>query len=297
MSGSTSLPSGAYPDRKFVCLHPALPATVGVKLRSGRRESNPQQQLGRLRQYHFATPAYRRHFAAPRGSLPAHPPLRCASWRTTNQSGRPDLNRRPLRPKRSALPSAPRPGPAIKVYRFSSSSSRATGRLGVSQFRRAGPSAFPPGRQRPGSGKNEALKHPFPPCNPRSRTSTGGKRALPAPCATSARPFTAWPSGPRRFWDTPQSACLFKIRQKGGERQPCLLFFLFFPNPSGQQEGQGRSPLVQMIPAPRQQSLALDKFRTLWYIKPNISRLARKQDDLSLHSAQSSEASTGEGVP
>jgi len=38
---------------------------------------------------------------------------------------------------------------------------------------------------------------------PRFRTATRGKRALPAPCTTSARPFTAWPTGPRRFWDTP----------------------------------------------------------------------------------------------
>jgi hypothetical protein len=89
-----------------------------LHFRSGRRESNPQQQLGRLRQYHFATPACRRHSAALRGSLPAHPPLRRTSWRTTNQSGRPDLNRRPLRPKRSALPSAPRPGSTISIPLF-----------------------------------------------------------------------------------------------------------------------------------------------------------------------------------
>ena len=36
----------------------------------------------------------------------------------------------------------------------------------VSQFRRAGPSAFPPGRKRPGSGKEEALKRPSPSWRP-----------------------------------------------------------------------------------------------------------------------------------
>lgn len=35
----------------------ALTAELRALFRSGRRESNPQQQLGRLRQYHFATPA------------------------------------------------------------------------------------------------------------------------------------------------------------------------------------------------------------------------------------------------
>jgi len=29
------------------------------------------------------------------------------------------------------------------------------------------------------------------------------ERALPAPGTSSARPFTAWPAGPQRFWDTP----------------------------------------------------------------------------------------------
>jgi len=47
---------------------------------------------------------------------------------------------------------------------------------------------------------------------------------------------------------------------KGGKERPIsLLFLLFFPNPSGQQEGQWRSPLVQMIPAPRQKSAHIDR--------------------------------------
>jgi|GEM_PF-4414251 len=66
---------------------------------------------------------------------------------------------------------------------------------GMSPFCRAGPSAFPPGRQRPGSGKNEALKRPSPPWQPAFPNISEGKRAFPALCATSARPFTAWPSG------------------------------------------------------------------------------------------------------
>jgi len=37
---------------------------------------------------------------------------------------------------------------------------------GVSRFRRAGPSAFPLGRKRPGSGKDEALKRPSPSWRP-----------------------------------------------------------------------------------------------------------------------------------
>jgi hypothetical protein len=80
-------PIWGYPDRKFVCFHLALKATFGVQLRSGRRESNPQQQLGRLRQYHFATPAY----ATPLRFVAhyQHAPLRCASWlATTSRGGR-----------------------------------------------------------------------------------------------------------------------------------------------------------------------------------------------------------------
>ena len=76
-------------------------------------------------------------------------------------------------------------------------------RRDVSQFRRAGPSAFPPGRKRPGSGKDEALKRPSPPWQLVFPKGSLGMRALPAPCATSARPFTAWPTGPRQSWDTP----------------------------------------------------------------------------------------------
>ena len=139
--GNASLPSGVtLTENSYAFI---LPLATFMQLRSGRRESNPQQQLGRLRQYHFATPAYAtplrfvahyqrmRHFAALRGSLPAYAPLRCASWLTTSvyatslrfvagcqQSGRPDLNRRPLRPKRSALPSAPRPGSTISIPLF-----------------------------------------------------------------------------------------------------------------------------------------------------------------------------------
>ena len=49
----------------------------------------------------------------------------------------------------------------IVPQRFLSSSTNAEG--GASQICRAGPLAFPPGRQRPGSGKDEALKRPSPP--------------------------------------------------------------------------------------------------------------------------------------
>ena len=52
----------------------------------------------------------------------------------------------------------------------------------MSQFRRAGPSAFPPGRKRPGSGKDEALKRPpLRPGNPCFRKATEGRGGFQRP--------------------------------------------------------------------------------------------------------------------
>jgi len=62
---------------------------------------------------------------------------------------------------------------------------------GVSQFCRAGPLAFSPGRLRPGSGEDEARERPSPPWQPGFPKGYRRERALPAPWATSARPFTA----------------------------------------------------------------------------------------------------------
>jgi len=98
---------------------------------------------------------------------------------------------------------APRGCPYINIVGAGLAPAPGPAPAGVSRFRRAGPSAFPPGRQRPGSGKDEALERPSPPWQPVFPKGYRRERALPAPCTTSARPFTAWPTGPRRFWDTP----------------------------------------------------------------------------------------------
>jgi len=49
----------------------------------------------------------------------------------------------------------------------------------------------------------EALKRPSPPGQPVFPKDYRRERALPAPGTSSARPFTAWATGPRQFWDTP----------------------------------------------------------------------------------------------
>jgi len=43
--------------------------------------------------------------------------------------------------------------------------------------------------------ENEALKRSFSPWQPVFPKGYRRERAFPAPCATSARPFTAWPTG------------------------------------------------------------------------------------------------------
>jgi len=65
---------------------------------------------------------------------------------------------------------------------------------GVSQFCRAGPLAFSPGRKRPGSGEDEARERPSPPWPPGFPKGYRRERALPAPGTSSARPSTAWPT-------------------------------------------------------------------------------------------------------
>ena len=79
------------PPHRVGLVPQGLPARI--RLESGRRDSNPRCQLGRLMPCHLATPAnYPRVSAI--------------------QSGWADLNRRPPRPKRGALPTAPHPGRA-----------------------------------------------------------------------------------------------------------------------------------------------------------------------------------------
>jgi hypothetical protein len=103
-----------YPDRKFVCFHPAFGHIRATQERAAGIE--PATAAWKAAAIPFCN-ARVRHSAALRGSLPAC----AASLRFVagyHQSGRPDLNRRPLRPKRSALPSAPRPGSIISIPLF-----------------------------------------------------------------------------------------------------------------------------------------------------------------------------------
>ena len=73
---------------------------------SGRRESDPRHQLGRLAHYHYATPAFLQICqTCQRGFGKFGNFVFLLFW-----SGRLDLNQRPHRPKRCALPTALRPG-------------------------------------------------------------------------------------------------------------------------------------------------------------------------------------------
>ena len=128
--------------------------------------------------------------------------------------------KRPSPPWQSVFPKGHRRERALPAPCTTSARPFTAWHWGVSQFRRAGPWALPPGRQRPGSDKDEALKRPSPPWQSVFPKGHRRERALPAPCTTSARPFTAWPAGPRRFWDTPGLGCHLTKNQKSGKISP-----------------------------------------------------------------------------
>ena len=71
-----------YPDRKFVCFHPAFGHIRATQERAAGIE--PATAAWKAAAIPFCN-ARVRHSAALRGSLPAYAPLRCASWLTTNR--------------------------------------------------------------------------------------------------------------------------------------------------------------------------------------------------------------------